>query len=113
MADYTIKTGNLEPTVNVVLEDSDGAAVDLTDADGVTFRFSAKGAEIAEFDRAATIDAPATSGSVTYEWQAGDTDVAGNYLGEFTVSWPTNRPQTYPVNTFITIKVKARLPEAA
>ena len=110
MADYTIKTGNLEPAVNVILKDASGNPVDLTDADGVTFRLSAKGASAGVFDRAATIDSPATSGSVTYNWQAGDTDLAGKYLGEFTISWPTARPQTYPTNSFISIAIKARLP---
>jgi hypothetical protein len=66
MADYTVKTGDLEPSVNVILRDADGAPVDLTDAEGVTFRLSLKGSATGVFDRAAVIDSPPTSGSVTY-----------------------------------------------
>ena len=111
MADYTVKSGNLEPAVNVILRDSAGVPVDLTDADGVTFRFSEKGSTAGLFDRAATIDSPPTAGSVTYNWQAGDTADAGKFQGEFTVSWPTARPQTYPASGYVSIKITPRLPE--
>ncbi len=101
-----MKQGDLEPPVAVTLIDDTGTPVDLTEL-SVTFRLSTAD-HVELFERDAVIDGP-IDGNALYEWQAGDTAVAGNYLAEFVIHWPAARPQTFPPRGYLVIPIEIKL----
>lgn len=119
MADFTIKKGDLLPELEATLKDGAGTAIDLTARGGGTVRFhmrlrdSGEPTDDPSPSRAETIkvDAPATvvtaaSGEVKYSWVAGDTDTAGDYFGEFEITWATGSlPQRIPSDGHLEILV--------
>jgi hypothetical protein len=108
MADFSIKRGNLGPALGVVLELSDGAPVDLT---GTTVAFSmySKGDPTTpKVDAVAATIIDAANGVVEYRWTGTDTDTAGSFLGEFTVTFPDTTPQTHPNDRDLRIEIFAR-----
>ena len=110
-ADFYIKAGNMRPPITLALKNADGSAADLSLADGVVFRMTLKGADNSVIDdEDGAIDVDPTTGIVSYTWQAGDTDVAGKYEGEFTIIWPTDEPQTFPSKGYVQIEITKRLP---
>lgn len=108
MADLTLKVGDLEPELAVVLVSATGGMVDLsTGVDSVKFRFGTVD-RVEVFERDAIVT-NALLGKLSYVWQAGDTDVAGVYLAEFVVAWTTARPQTYPPTGYLIIVIEPKL----
>ena len=107
MADITLKAGDLEPPITATITGSDGAGVNLSTATSVAFRIMNAMTGIEVFSRACTVDNAAT-GLVHYDWVSGDTDVYGLYLGEFVVTWPTARPQTYPSKSYLLISIEPK-----
>lgn len=99
MADFWIKVGDTAPAITATLKDGDGNPADLQAAD-VVFRLrSIRGTE-------PVIDAPAenlqsgdgsdgSKGKVQYEWQAGDTDVAGGFYAEWPVTFSGGEIETF------------------
>lgn len=98
---HDMKSGDLYPPLEVQLLSGDpetGEPTDLSAATGTTLRMRLADGDVIE--HTATIF-DAGTGMVRYEWQNGDTDVAGAYRAEFVVQWPTG-PQTFPSKgTFI------------
>lgn len=95
---FVIKQGDRLPSLEATIRnESDGTAVDLTTALGVTFRMwkqrTAGGTY--KVNTTATVDTPA-SGVVRYDWTATDTNEAGDYLAEFVIAWPSSKTQTVP-----------------
>lgn len=109
MADFTIKQGDTIPVLRATLRGADTNVIDLT---GCTVRFHlARGTAQANtpvLDVTATI-VTAASGVVEYAWLAGDTDVAGDYVGEFEVTLSTGDTVTCPNDHDLTIKVFAQI----
>lgn len=103
---YTIKQGATGPALQVVLYDSarPSKVVDLTDATEVRFRMRKEGAVGYTTNALAEFIAPRTSGGVRYSWQAADTDEAGEFHGDFLVTFPT-RTEVYPGGTYIPINI--------
>jgi hypothetical protein len=85
-------SGDLAPSVQATLQNSDGSAVTLTGCT-VMFRLSQGGQLL--FSKAATI-VDATNGIVEYNWQAGDTNVVGQCKADFLVTFPGGATQTFP-----------------
>lgn len=108
MADFVLKVGDLEPPVSIQLMDTSGTPVDVTTATSVKFRIASVDTRVELFSRDVVVDAP-TLGEFSYIWQAGDTDVAGTFYGEFVVEWPSDRPQTFPTSGYITISIEPKL----
>ena len=106
MADFVMKEGDLAPSLTAALRDHDDQPVNLTGAT-VTFRMRRRNATANVVDAAATV-VTAASGTVRYDWVAGDTDVAGLYDGEFVAELPSGR-ETFPNDRFISIKIHATL----
>lgn len=107
MADFTIKEGDLLPELNAVLKDRNGV-VDLT---GATLRFHMRvpgSSGTGKVEAAATVVTAAT-GAVKYVWAGTDTDTAGEYYGEFQVTWGDTRKETFPNNGQLLIVVTADL----
>lgn len=103
----TLKEGDLEPPLSVPLVDATGVAVDLTLAQSVAFRMALTLDRVEIFSRPALVD-DAASGVVSYAWQTGDV-VPGVYYGEFAVTWPGNRVETYPQTGYLVIAVEPKL----
>lgn len=100
-----MKRHDLWPPVEATLEDASGP-VDLT---GATVKFI-----MSDMNRNLIVDASAVivdagTGKVKYEWQSGDTDTVGNFHGEFEVTWDGGKPQTFPNEGFIKIKINPDL----
>lgn len=114
--DFKIKQGNTAPTLKAVLQrlNEDGEVegpADLTGVDTVTFTMRNKATLVVQVDEgAADVVGDPTLGEVEYEWQPGDTDIAGNYLGEFDVTYTNGKTETFPNGEAgFLIKVTAQL----
>jgi hypothetical protein len=94
---FEIKQGDTSPRLETNLYDGDGVALDLTAAISVTLTM-----ELAAHPRtkvlnnaAASFTADAT-GSVWYQWVAGNTATAGKYNIEWRVTFPLGQITTVP-----------------
>jgi hypothetical protein len=86
--------------VTLVNFDEEGGVIgpqDLTDADSVVFSMREKETGEIKVNRGPVVIDDAEAGEVHYEWQEGDTDTSGKYLGEFEVMFGV-KPQTFPNN---------------
>ena len=97
---FTIKRGDTLFLLEYLL---DPATVDLTGA-MVLFKFRPRNGAM-QFSRAATAPILTVTPKVAYAWQAGDTDVAGLFEGEFEVTFPGGRIKTFPDPGFIPIRI--------
>lgn len=105
-----LKSGDTDPNLVVKLRKSNSNAVDLTGSE-VSFYMR----EIDEDSLAVDDDTTgnvaiedATSGKVSYSWQAGDTDLAGTYIFEFEVDDGTGTV-TYPNSGYGEIRIQEAL----
>jgi hypothetical protein len=110
MADVTIKTGDTYPPLEYTL-DNDGAPVNLTAADSVRLILKHTDTDTV-IEGAANVD-DAAAGDVSYDWAAGDTDEAGEYEGEWEVTWDAGATppliQTFPNDSYFSLEMKADL----
>ena len=115
--DFEMQAGDLLPSIQTSgLKNPDGTIVDLTNATSVKFIMDAantdwtpKANATPKVQAAAVMVTPKTSGVVEYIWASGDTDTAGQYLGQWLVTWPTLRPQRFPTGTYYQIQINANL----
>lgn len=98
---FTIKRGDTSPALRYAL---DPASVDLTGAT-VVFQWRLWKSATAQ-SRAATIVTATGTPTVQHTWQAGDTDVAGIYEGEFRVTYAGGAIETFPNAGFIGIRIE-------
>lgn len=108
MSTFVIKRGDTLPYITATLLEG-VADVDLT---GATVNFvmkrAATGCAPAIVLRKPVLVLNALTGSVRYEWAAGDTAAAGQYRGEFEISIG-GRVVTHPTTGFIPITIVADL----
>lgn len=108
MPTYTVKRGDTAPVVTDTLEDSTGAAVNLT---GATVKF-----HMATWDLATVVIAAGTvtaigggaldaSGGVQYQWQAGDTLLRGVYKAEWQVTFAGGAVETWPNDGYAVVDI--------
>ena len=104
---FVIKQGDRLPSLEATIRRrSDGSAVDLTTALGVTFRMWKQRVVGGSYKvNAAAVMVTPSSGVVRYDWTSLDTDDAGDYLGEFVVSWPSSKTQTIPTDGAFHVRV--------
>lgn len=89
-----IAKGTRSPSLTDTLT-VDGAAFDLTGST-VKFKMRAVGSDVLKVNATATVVAPATAGTVRYDWAALDVDTAGDYLGWWEVTLPSTKTQDHP-----------------
>lgn len=101
---HEMKQGDTLPTLQAQLVNADGSNPNVTGST-ITFRMAATAHEPIIDDGAATVvDGP--NGIVEYAWQAGDTDAAGQFKGEFSV----DGTRTYPSgDSYITVVIGSKL----
>lgn len=104
-----MKTGDLEPALTLVLT-RDGRAIDLTDADSVSFRMKESAAAEGVSLTGTILDA--LDGEVAHVWAPGETDTAGTYAVEAVVTWSTGRAQTFPEEGTLTLILEPAIPVA-
>lgn len=100
---FEIKTGDLEPDLVI---DISGSAGDLSTV--VSWKVIAtRGSVAAWTDTAPTVvvGSPPTSATVSHNWVAGETDVAGMQKIEVEATWPGSRKQTFPVDGYTAVRV--------
>ena len=102
MATHTIKQGDLYPPIEATLSDANGA-VDLTGA-SVRFIMLRRRGRVELVNADATIMDAAT-GSIRYQWVAGDTDEVGDHLAEFEVTFADTRVATWPNGGHLIVSV--------
>ena len=105
--DFRLKVGDLEPSLVATLLYQDGSVPALDTAVSISFRFATT-AGVELFSRAANLT-NATTGAVSYAWQTGDTAIAGEYYGEFSIVWSAGRSQTYPSSGYLLILIEPKL----
>lgn len=100
---FKIKQGDTGPDLTTVLLGATGAPVNLSAATGVTLSMQlAKHPRTLVLNDVAVAFAADATGAVTYEWQAGDTDVVGIYDIEWRATWAGAPPfvMTFPTDGF-------------
>ena len=106
---FNIKQGNQLPTLRVQCLDGDGVPVDLTTAAGQTFSMRHSETGVVKVSAAACTVVSSTGGIVDYAWAAGDTDTAGDYEGDVTITFPASKASTFPGAGRIGVHVEARV----
>lgn len=103
---FTIKQNDTAPSVEAVLKNSAGTAVDLT---GATVNFHMK-----DLSGTVVVDAVASvtdgsGGTVQYDWNSADTDTAGTFYAEFEVEYPDGTIETFPNTGSVAVKIVKEL----
>lgn len=97
---FSLKVGDTGPLLTVTLD----PIYDLTGASAVFSMKDASGAIVVSA-AACTI----SGDTVSYAWQAADTDTRGSYRGEFVVTLASNRETTFPtevLHQYIEIEIE-------
>jgi len=103
---FEIKQGDTAPALETILYGGDDGPLDLTNADDVAIRMA-----LCEYPFTVKLNlvsvtfAPDTSGAVSYQWQAGDTDDVGVYDLEWVATFPGAQSMTVPSSGFDTVVV--------
>lgn len=96
---FRLNYGDLQPSLQATLLNSDGSAVNLAGA-SVVFTMSQKGVVL--FSNPASI-VNASNGVVQYNWLSGNTNYYGSCLGVFAVTYPSGLTQSFPVDSQLSI----------
>lgn len=104
---FYIKQNDTSPSIETILQGIDAAEViDLTGCD-VAFHMKHSQRD-KEVSGACTI-VDEDGGKVRYDWQTGDTSVAGWYRAEFEVTYSDGKIETFPNDGAIWIHVDGEL----
>jgi hypothetical protein len=117
-----LKEGDLRPVLEFTAEDQDYIRAsagprsstqllknaNLAGATSVLFVWRLRTGTKASASSAAAVFVDKEAGQLRYDWQAGDTDVPGQYYGEFVVTFPDGN-QTYPVKGHIKFTIESDL----
>ena len=102
MADFTIKQGDLKPSISATLSDSVGV-VNLT---GYAVRFHMRHSVTKQIKvDAAAVIVSAAAGTVRYDWVSGDTDDDGVFQAEWEATGADTKPITFPNDGYLTVAI--------
>lgn len=85
--------GDTRPVLRMTCEIGDPVIIDLTGCQ-VYFIFRKAGSSLTKFKRVCVIVQPPTLGVVEYQWQSGDLDTIGDFMGELEIHFPDQTIQT-------------------
>ena len=111
MADFSIKRFDRLPSIAATLTDALGSPVDLTSSTVKFIMASAPGGGTPTLNTAATI-VSAAAGTVRYDWAAGSTVTAGDFVAEWEVTFASAKKQTFPSVGYNTITISPDLDNA-
>ena len=100
MAEFFIKRGDTSPSLQYTLSPT----TDLTGAT-VVFNMSTANRSSVKVSRQTAVVVDAANGIVRYDWQSADTDTAGDFLGEFEVTYADTKVETFPNSDDIDISI--------
>jgi hypothetical protein len=86
-----------------VTKKSDGTPLDLSGATAIFLMYDSDGTEIV--NASAAIEAPTTDGILRYDWQAGDTDISGEFKAEFEVDYGAGDKITIPNQGYLIVRI--------
>lgn len=99
MTDIYVKQHDVGGVVRATLYNADGTPLDLTGAT-VSFIVASKPRGGSQLLKNAATVASAVDGTVTYTWQAGDTDIAGTFFAEWEVVYGTGEIASIPTEDY-------------
>lgn len=99
---FFLKRGDTSPALQYSLLP---APIVLTAAT-VRFSMRPRGSVAPSINRAVAVIEDALAGVVRYDWQVGDTALAGRYEGEFEVTYADGTIETFPNSGFIDIRIE-------
>ena len=106
MADPTfyIKQNDTRPELDIFLRDDKDRSINIT---GATVKFSMRNAatNVVKISLASVTTVSSTAGRVKYSFTASDTDTAGNFDGEFQVTFVGGQVETFPNDGYIKVIV--------
>lgn len=105
--DKTYKRNDTGPPITITCLDGANPQ-NLTGATSAKFimgTINAAGVATIKTQGAMTFDADRTTGRVTYDWGATDLDTIGEYKAEVEITWANGDKQTFPGDSYLTIKV--------
>ena len=102
----TLKAGDTSPALLVQVLDARRKPVNVTDADAVFTMVNESGEVVLDQETATIVSGP--NGQVAYTWTDGDTDTAGSYRAEFTITVDGN-VFTVPNQGTISVIIEPRL----
>lgn len=105
-ADFNIKQNDTRPAIQATLT---AAASDVITS--VQFRMSDKNGALKVNHSGGIVTQPSSTsgGVVKYQWLTGDTDTAGDFRGEFEITFSDSRIETYPNRGYIAIHIEEAL----
>ncbi len=102
---FFIKKNDTLKDLTATLRDGDFAVVDLTGITAIVFNMRDASGTV-KIDNVTAAVVVAASGTVKYEWVAADTDTAGEFDGEFEVTFGAGGILTFPNATDIRITIR-------
>lgn len=107
VADVTVKSNDTSPFIRQTLLDFEGNPVDIAAATVVFTMWTYDNATLGSQEISGPADndqvGAETLGHVSYEWQDGDTALAGVYVGEWEVTFVSGEVETFPNDRHIRI----------
>lgn len=107
MPDIYMKQGDLQPTLQYQLTDSDGP-INLTELGVVTFRFwNITGSVAVE---GAVTKTNSSQGIVRFAWPTASTDIPGNYSAQFRVLVTASHYISIPSEGYLSLQIEPTAP---
>ena len=99
---FYIKQNDTRPELDVFLRDDKDSTINVT---GATVKFNMRNASdnTVKVNNGSVTTVSSTSGRVKYSFSASDTDTAGNFDGEFQVTFVGGQVETFPNDGFIKV----------
>jgi len=99
---FYIKQNDTRPELDVFLRDDKDRTINVT---GATVKFNMRNASdnTVKVNNGSVTTVSSTSGRVKYSFSASDTDTAGNFDGEFEVTFVGGQVETFPNDGFIKV----------
>ena len=105
----TMKRNDTRPFLDVILQDVDGNALDLSvetsTVSGITFTMQDLDSGSVKVNAQDCVVVENTPGMVRYNWQTGDTDTATTYVGEFQILYNDGTQLTIPTSSVLSIVI--------
>jgi len=104
----TMKRNDTRPFLDVVLQDVNGAALNLQTAvvSGITFTMKNLDTDTVKVNQGAcTLVTNGSDGMVRYSWTSSDTNAAGTYVGEFQILYNDATKLTVPTSSVLSIVI--------
>lgn len=102
---FQLKRTDDKQSLPYIIQNEDGTIPSL---EGATVQFIMGKKNRIVINKPATI-VSALDGQVQYDFESEDTIIAGNYMAEFVVEFPTGERQTFPTRGYINVNIEANL----